>query len=325
MEHLRRIIPKIGIIHGVPGAISLLGVARLYVEFLEELIPEKYREIVSLRDECIKKLSTEEILKNSFYNLFSRELLPAKILEKMVPFVPDLMTPNHVEFRGLYRYAVRKCSHVRSLDCKKIEVVFENTWIDYDTRVSERLPLCVDISLANPNYIECILFRMMSFRRYDLLDVYTKIGSNLTQLFWAGIPFERLNEYAKNEIQHKDIFVDHFQILIQLHQIVRRATIAIELGYHECSIPIVPKFDELPDFTFNAIARCYKSFPEDYDKPRYFIWQLEQENIEEIPVLESFSKSGQILNTGNIPVLQYCINKYPELENIGKILEIVDF
>lgn len=323
MEHLRRIIPRIDILHGLPGAISYSCITRLYTNYLAEVYPEKFREIATLCNEQFGDLNLEEAIKIGNCEIIARPLLPQKILQKISPYVMPMMYSCE-EMCGFYTYTMRQYTHFPQIKHADVERQFQNEGLIISAKITERLPLDIELSKIKHLHYGVCADLLLAYKRYDLVENYLDFLGELQAGFYEFIPFDKLYSCVKKYCLRCPKHVMRVNFLIKLVAIVERTFKPVKELDYNLDILLFQEFSKIskiPDFTFNA--RTYNLDQRVYTCPNRS-WRIDlTRELDQIPIFEEFCKSGEILRTGNFQAVLYGMSKYTELGRIGQILKLM--
>lgn len=294
MEHLRRIIQRIDIIHGLPGIIGTSCLTHYYRRFMKNRV-EKYAKICIL----IEKFINPTIEKKK-YSVLTREHLPAEIIGAFSFLLPQFWDVCMRKHRGLYIYALEGHSHISAIKAEFSKIALSEFWF---TRclwgIHAYANYMVNLSASSPRDKSWYFHQLCKLRKYKMIDKYAIPEMQRVILPVIAIPLKYIEEFAKSDEKLFPGVAQPLAEFVELYRFLERVNSAINgnnfVYREECKIPHLGSILQLPDFAYSGGS--YGDNDRYRSKSR--IWRLEWNNLDQICAL----KTPFLLKTGNFGVV----------------------
>lgn len=321
MEHLQRIIPKIDVLHGLPGVLSTSGLTFIYINYLRTRV-EKYQEILQKISEY-RNVSVRLAIEFSNYSLHARPHLPREIIEILRKYVLELKNVENLgSIVGLYSYVLQNCTHIPEINKNLVSMLFDKTYEGVQRKIVEGVQCDLSVFLDVDNGILHNL--LIQYRRHKWIDQLWTPAERVYKFNIYTIPFDSIIEYANVCGQSIDNFAPETIACIKLCRNVRNLNLQLE-GCLAVKIDSIPELQDSPPFTYNArwhnITHLYPNSSTSY------FWRVNHgDHFLKYRYFKELCVDSDILNVGNLEAVKIAVKLHPtKLAGIKWILEQFNF
>lgn len=322
MEHLRRILPAIRNMYGLPGVLSSTTIARLYSQFLGESM-EKYKiamENVSFED-------IPEKIQNGFM-LVTRPHLPQSIINQISNHFLDLYEYKGLsKMDGIYVYSLQNCSHIPAIteDCKRqVQIFFEESYSGLICLVTANVNIFKDISHMDSGEKARFFRVLVRNKRYKMIEFYEKIMANKLAFPLSTIPFEWVLDYAQYGQKHIiHTFATETKIGMRLQSVISSINAQLSLNLKKFLPVFLPKEKfHVSKFTFNSDVYNLT----DVENLKFLTSETAKLDLSRRPELKKSHKEHEMNSFENLELLIYLAEEHPiPYESTWKILRMNSF